>query len=157
MFIPGMHWEVHAKVIDFDPITQKGHVQFIGVYGRNADGTPHIREVESDPSYLTGGSYAVTRKLEYMEPQAVYYPDQWVIVLGIPKGPYGDENPHDLWAGIPPKPYDQVYYIIGALKYTPNLEHLDHEYALKVNGTATGFPPIKYTPLPHENPDIETT
>lgn len=160
LFIPGMHQEVHAKVIDFDPVTQKGHVQFIGLYGRKADGAPDKIAVESAPNYLAGGNdapYSVKRKLEYLEPKAVYLPDEWVIVIGVPKGPAGPENPKDLWAGIPTKPYQQAYYIIGALKQPPAPEHLDHDAAITASGAAKSFPAIEYTPLPHEDPKSTTT
>lgn len=158
LFIPGMHWEVHGKIIEFDIASQTGKVQLIGTYGRNADGSPDLLPVENYPAYLSNSEvFSVKRKLEYLEPKVSYSPGEWVTVLGVPSGPTGDENPHDLWAGIPHKAYAQKYFIIGSLKFQPAPEFLDHEVGATMGGAPTSFPPLPYTPLPHEDPTKGTT
>lgn len=152
LFIPGHHLEIHARVLSFDPATQKGTVQFIGRYGFNSDGSPKITEVESDPYYLANDQiYSVQRKLEYLEPRAVYFPDEWVIVRGVPSGPTTLENPKNRTRGMTVKPYDQKYFIIGLLKHQPPREHLDHDYAIDMYNEPRKFPTITYTALPHED------
>jgi len=156
LFIPGHHQEIHARVVSFDVASQKGTVQFIGLYGYNSDGSVKLEPVESDPYHLMNPEvYSVGRKLEYLEPSAVYLPDEWVIVRGVPSGPTGLETPNRT-RGLTPVPYSQKYYIIGKLKHQPPRERLDHDYASKMYGGPTKFPPIEYTPLPHEDPSSGT-
>lgn len=179
LFIPGMHWQVDGQVIDFDASTQKGRVQLIGVYGKDPNGNPIYLDVEADPLYASRSPFLQ----DYLDVKASYTKGEWVVVLGVPGGPTGPENPNNLLAGIPQMPYRQNYFIIGSIRwknesrsrltetvnkqtnflvnqdkdFSPPPENFDHSLQQKLNGSKLSFPPITYEYLPHEDPSGGTT
>lgn len=155
LFIPGQHWLVEAKVLDFDPVSQTGHVQFIGMYGIKArsdydSGRIDPQPVGSDPNYLSRAQAALQAAYE---PQAVYQPGDWVAVLGVPKGPTGVEYTNDIFMGVTYREFKTAYWIIGKRTWLPDPANLDHTVGAKLNNAPLSFPPITYQPLPQETQD----
>ncbi len=145
-FLPGHHWQAQAKVLEFDPVSQTGKVQLMGIYGRDAQGTPTPTAVGTKPDYVREGSHLA----RICEPQAVYLPGEWVLILGCPAGPTGESNLDDIRAGVTFKGFETAYYIVGRLTYQPPEHHLDHAAAIQMEGTGTPFPSVRATLEEHE-------
>lgn len=179
LFAPNMHWQVNGQVVEFDAATQKGKVQLIGVYGKDHLGNPVYTDVESEPNYAANNPFLK----DYIEVKVSYTPGEWVVVMGIPSGPLGPENPKDLLAGIHNLPYKQKYFILGSLSwknesesrktqtvnkktdfkpeetkdFVPRPENFDHKLQMNKVNPQVKFPPIEYEYLPHEDASGGTT